>query len=518
MHKCCCSATGDVMFTSVVISVMRVHIQLRTLMRKMRDAVFYLFDNLLVAQVFQPLPPPASIARATSDSAPQPMAAPGSAAASTGGATAPSPAAVGNAAATFSRAALEGPPAGPETDSSGSDSDDDGRPDPLRAWAAASGIAHIKMPFYGAARSGRSAGSGVGSTSTAALPGAVQPATEMAPERAAPVVPPPAPPPGIKIVLAAAPGGPRAGVPAASPAASSSAAATAPAAAGPPLPLRCVLCSIECNSFNTLQQHYASKRHAKRLAASQGGAAISAGELRDMAAAGGYGVPHSSPMPHVTASGGGAAAGPSAVSANAQPDAGAVPFGCALCGVACNSSATLQQHLASRRHVMRAAKAGPAAATPLQAGLSVPPLLAPAGAQSSNAPRLAGISITGSGGSGGGSSSPACLTGAAPVTACISVSDGPRLHPSCHQVLSPALDAVVTDLLQRLRGFYTRAMAENPIKAASRKRYLSGLREVKKAVRYVTLPVQTFVFFAACTGPVSYPFCVLFHRHFVFRN
>jgi len=53
----------------------------------------------------------------------------------------------------------------------------------------------------------------------------------------------------------------------------------------------------------------------------------------------------------------------------------------------------------------------------------------------------------------------------------------------CHQVISPELNAVTDQLLRQLRVFQERAIAKDPTKGRMRKRLLSGLREVAKAVK-----------------------------------
>ena len=112
---------------------------------------------------------------------------------------------------------------------------------------------------------------------------------------------------------------------------------------------------------------------------------------------------------------------------------------CSLCGISCNSRATLQQHLESKKHQVKAARQAAADAEAASQALEGAVLIRPP--------------------------------------------PGDQVHPLCKQMISPEIGEVASDLLTRLKVFHDRAYAKNPIKANAHKLYLCGLREVKKAVK-----------------------------------
>ena len=59
----------------------------------------------------------------------------------------------------------------------------------------------------------------------------------------------------------------------------------------------------------------------------------------------------------------------------------------------------------------------------------------------------------------------------------------PGYREFCRQLVTPALNARVSSLLEGLSRLQHRAHVRNPIKAASRRRFVCGLREVGKALR-----------------------------------
>ena len=144
-----------------------------------------------------------------------------------------------------------------------------------------------------------------------------------------------------------------------------------------------------------------------------------------------------------------------------QSSAGPGVFSCSVCGVTCNSTQTLEQHLSSRKHMLRMAHvaAGPAmqAARELQLttgssstpGVTATALSAAVGG-SSGLERAA--SPFGGGSSGG---SPRAVTYVGPNA---------TLAEYCNQEISPQLNQAVTTLLQQVKGYQDRAMAKNSVK------------------------------------------------------
>ncbi|GLI68827.1 hypothetical protein VaNZ11_013332 [Volvox africanus] len=286
-----------------------------------------------------------------------------------------------------------------------------------------------------------------------------------------------------------------------------------------PPEFKCELCQVHCNSRWTFEQHCASRKHAMRAA--------NAGWTSPQLAAADH-PPQGTACQEGTDAGAGgraahrATAGPATVT----DAAAASPYACTLCGVACNSEMTYQQHLASRKHLGRAARLLLQQALPgdgshlpqqpspffqsavagskedaaelhggrdisLGAGPSIGPVSSVVATMSrtngGNAGATAGAPRTGS--------APAALAWASALgTAEVAGSNrqggatGPVVHPAqphrlCQQLLVSELDALVLDTLTRIRGFQERAMARNAIKAAAHRWYVLGLREVHKAVR-----------------------------------
>jgi hypothetical protein len=117
-------------------------------------------------------------------------------------------------------------------------------------------------------------------------------------------------------------------------------------------------------------------------------------------------------------------------------------FSCKLCNVTCNSMQTLQQHLASKRHIMRAAQAASAPAMAAAQQLN----LAPIQTHGCDSPGSPGSSPSGRGGG---------ITYVGPNA---------TLRDYCYQEISPDLNASVAALLTQVKGFQDRAMARNPQK------------------------------------------------------
>lgn len=127
--------------------------------------------------------------------------------------------------------------------------------------------------------------------------------------------------------------------------------------------------------------------------------------------------------------------------------ASALQHSCGICGIVCNSSSSLEQHMNSKKHLQRAAKAAMAAVN--------------AAAKE--------VERAGAG-----------IAGVKPLTY---IGPNAQVHSLCRQVISVELNAVVAELLQRVKGYQERAVARNPLKAAMHRWYVCGLREVKKVVK-----------------------------------
>lgn len=119
------------------------------------------------------------------------------------------------------------------------------------------------------------------------------------------------------------------------------------------------------------------------------------------------------------------------------PPAPRPDFRCELCGLSCNSALTLQQHLSSKRHLLRAAHAAMAnvsqAADQLELG-------------------------EGLRGADGSSAAGQPLTYIGPNAA---------VQSYCHQEITVELNHAVTTLLQQVKAFQDRAMAKNMLKVSS---------------------------------------------------
>lgn len=122
---------------------------------------------------------------------------------------------------------------------------------------------------------------------------------------------------------------------------------------------------------------------------------------------------------------------------------------CEICHIVCNSASSLEQHMTSKKHLQKAAKAAMAAVN----------------AAAREVERL---------GIGGAAKS---------VTY---IGPNAQVHSLCRQVICVELNTIVTDLLQRVKAFQERALARNPMKAAAHRWYVCGLREVRKVVKLKT--------------------------------
>ncbi|GIL43338.1 hypothetical protein Vafri_1109, partial [Volvox africanus] len=297
---------------------------------------------------------------------------------------------------------------------------------------------------------------------------------------------------------------------------------TAPSAQQQVLPpeFKCELCQVHCNSRWTFEQHCASRKHAMR--------AVNVGWTLPQLAAADHPPQGAASQEGTDAGAGGRAAGSATAGPATVTDAAAAsPYACTLCGVACNSEMTYQQHLASRKHLGRAARLLLQQALPgdgSQLKQQPSPSFQPAVAGSKeDAAELHGGKDIGLGagrsiepvssvvtamsrtsGGGAGATAGAPRTGSAPASA-PALASAPDIagvagstrqggatglavssaqpHRLCQQLLVSDLDALVLDTLTRIRGFQERAMVRNAIKAAAHRWYVLGLREVHKAVR-----------------------------------
>ncbi|KAK9814056.1 hypothetical protein WJX72_000039 [[Myrmecia] bisecta] len=128
-------------------------------------------------------------------------------------------------------------------------------------------------------------------------------------------------------------------------------------------------------------------------------------------------------------------------------------YECEVCHVVCCGHVNFEQHCTSKKHLRKAAAAAAAA--------SLCPPMAPS-----------------SDGSEG-----AAMNGADPASTTTYVGIQAQCRNYCMQVISTELNRVVVEFLQQLLYWQERSRAHEPIKAQSKKRLVSGLREVAKAVR-----------------------------------
>ncbi|KAK9858850.1 hypothetical protein WJX84_009351 [Apatococcus fuscideae] len=150
---------------------------------------------------------------------------------------------------------------------------------------------------------------------------------------------------------------------------------------------------------------------------------------------------------------------------------------CNVCQVTCTATENFQQHLDSRKHQRNAATAAAAevdlrqaAAAAAAAAQLAQPLSAQSSTANSPAPGLPQDS--------GSLAAPVEAGGA---TTYMGLQANSRTY--CCQVITAELNQVVVELLQSLLYWQERARALNPAKAKQKKRLVSGLREVAKAVK-----------------------------------
>ncbi|KAK9818831.1 hypothetical protein WJX74_008862 [Apatococcus lobatus] len=148
---------------------------------------------------------------------------------------------------------------------------------------------------------------------------------------------------------------------------------------------------------------------------------------------------------------------------------------CNVCQVTCTAHENFQQHLDSRKHQRNAASAAAAevdlrqaaaAAAAAQLGQQLP------GQHSSSASPGPNLQFD-----------PADLPGQDAGGAATYMGPEANCRTYCCQVITADLNKVVVELLQSLLYWQERARALHPAKAKQKKRLVSGLREVAKAVR-----------------------------------
>ncbi|DBA81301.1 TPA: Selenocysteine insertion sequence-binding protein 2 [Trebouxia sp. C0005] len=128
-------------------------------------------------------------------------------------------------------------------------------------------------------------------------------------------------------------------------------------------------------------------------------------------------------------------------------------FECAVCSVTCCGIINFEQHCTSKKHLRKAAAVAHAAV-------------------SSNSLFLAGNDAT-----------PTASTASDGGTGTTYVGIKAQCRTYCKQVISAELNRVVVELLQQLLFWQERQKAQDPLKATKKKRLVSGLREVAKAVK-----------------------------------
>ncbi|DBA75326.1 TPA: Selenocysteine insertion sequence-binding protein 2 [Trebouxia sp. C0004] len=128
-------------------------------------------------------------------------------------------------------------------------------------------------------------------------------------------------------------------------------------------------------------------------------------------------------------------------------------FECAVCNVTCCGIINFEQHCTSKKHLRKAAAVAHAAV-------------------SSNSLFLAGSDAT-----------PTASTASDGGNGTTYVGIKAQCRTYCKQVISAELNRVVVELLQQLLFWQERQKAQDPLKATKKKRLVSGLREVAKAVK-----------------------------------
>lgn len=128
-------------------------------------------------------------------------------------------------------------------------------------------------------------------------------------------------------------------------------------------------------------------------------------------------------------------------------------FECAVCSVTCCGIINFEQHCTSKKHLRKATAVAHAAV-------------------SSNSLFLAGSDAT-----------PTASTASDGGTGTTYVGIKAQCRTYCKQVISAELNRVVVELLQQLLFWQERQKAQDPLKATKKKRLVSGLREVAKAVK-----------------------------------
>ncbi|KAL4422574.1 hypothetical protein ABPG75_008771 [Micractinium tetrahymenae] len=162
-----------------------------------------------------------------------------------------------------------------------------------------------------------------------------------------------------------------------------------------------------------------------------------------------------------------AAAGADGGSAGAEGVVGA--FRCLLCLVTVSGQRNLQEHLASKRHVRRVASQA-AAAAQAAAGPEAAQALALAGTAGPAGPAADGSGRSSGGGAAGGGGR--TYTGL-----------GADVEPYVNQVITPELNALAEALLRRLLVWQERARLADPLNFKRKRRLVSGMREVEKAIK-----------------------------------
>ncbi|PSC67989.1 Mitogen-activated kinase 14 isoform A [Micractinium conductrix] len=131
-------------------------------------------------------------------------------------------------------------------------------------------------------------------------------------------------------------------------------------------------------------------------------------------------------------------------------------FQCLLCQITVSGQRNLGEHLGSKRHVKRVAAQAADAATSA-AGPEARQALAPAGPAAAVAA-----------GGGGGRTY---------------VGAGADVAPYVHQLITPELNSLAEALLRQLLEWQERARLADPLNAKRKRRLVSGMREVTKAIK-----------------------------------